>query len=179
VTEAAPDLTDGVIRLRRWVATDAEAVFHACQDPDIARFVPIPQPYTRDDAAWFVDHAATESDAGRGAYRAIVDPASGELLGAVGQHGPWGHRASFGYWLAPEARGLGVATRALKLISEWTIATRPEVIRLELYTDLANDRSGRVAERAGFLREGIRYAWDLDRQGQPLDVMFYVRIRGR
>ena len=39
-----------------------------------------------------------------------------------------------------------------------------------------NDASGRVAERSGFVREGIRRAWDLDRNGEPLDAIFYVRI---
>jgi RimJ/RimL family protein N-acetyltransferase len=46
-----------------------------------------------------------------------------------------------------------------------------------LYTDLENDASGRVAERAGFEREGIRRAWDLDREGRPIDAIFYVLVR--
>jgi RimJ/RimL family protein N-acetyltransferase len=53
-----------------------------------------------------------------------------------------------------------------------------DVIRFDLYTDVENDASGRVAQRAGFQREGIRRAWDLDRDGRPMDVMSYVRVRG-
>ncbi len=40
-----------------------------------------------------------------------------------------------------------------------------------------NEASGRVAVRAGFEREGIRRAWDLDRDGRPIDVIFYVLVR--
>ena len=62
------------------------------------------------------------------------------------------------------------------LIVDWTLATT-DVIRAELYTDADNDASGRVAMRAGFEPEGRRRAWDLDRDGQPIDAVFYVRIR--
>jgi RimJ/RimL family protein N-acetyltransferase len=171
-------LSDGVVTLRMWRPSDASAVFAACQDPLIGRFVPIPQPYGEDDARAFIEMVRRdwESEGGDERGFAIVDAASGDLLGAISRHGPFGHRAMFGYWLAPQARGRGVATRALRLIVDWTLETT-DVIRLDLYTDVANDASGRVALRAGFEREGIRRAWDLDRQGRPMDAMFYVRVR--
>jgi RimJ/RimL family protein N-acetyltransferase len=171
-----PLLTDGVVTLRPWRSTDAQAVFEACQDPDIARFIPIPQPYTFEDGTWFVTHAAEDSIAGPSAHYAIVDPSTDELLGSISRHGPNGHRAMVGYWLTPAARGRGVATRAVRLIVDWTFEAT-DVIRLELYTDVANERSGRVAIRAGFEAEGIRRAWDLDRNGRPRDAAFYVLIR--
>ncbi len=171
-----PTLTDGVVTLRPWRPTDAEAVFEACQDPDIPRWVPIPQPYTLEDGRWFVNHAAEESATGPSAHFAIVDPATDSLLGSMSRHGLSDHRMMFGYWLARGARGRGVTTRALRLIVDWTLATT-KVIRLELYTDVDNDRSGRVALRAGFEFEGIRRAWDLDRDGHPINAAFYVRIR--
>jgi RimJ/RimL family protein N-acetyltransferase len=177
--DAPMTLDDGIVRLRGWRLTDAPAVFAACQDPEIPRFVPVPQPYTLADGEWFVDNAAKESATGPSAHFAIVDPATDELLGAISRHGPrpeTSHRAMFGYWLAPGARGRGVATRALRLIVDWTLETT-DLIRLELYTDVANERSGRVALRAGFEPEGIRRAWDLDRAGRPLDAQFYVRLR--
>jgi RimJ/RimL family protein N-acetyltransferase len=171
-----PTLTDGVVTLRPFRPDDAQAVVEACQDRDIARFIPIPQPYTLEDGAWYVTHAAEESAAGPSAHFAIVDAATDRLLGSISRHGPTGHRASVGYWLAPGARGRGVATRAVRLLVDWTLATT-DVIRLEPHTDVDNERSGRVALRAGFEREGIRRAWSLDRVGRPIDAAFYVRIR--
>ena len=179
-TAPAPDapasLTDGVVRLRPWRATDAMAVFEACQDPLIARFVPIPQPYTLESATGFVGRSAEEHATGPSAHFAIVDPTTDRLFGAISRHGPNGHRAMIGYWLAPEARGQGYVTRAVRLLADQTFATTG-TIRLELYTDVANDDSGRVALRAGFEREGVRRAWDLDRDDSPIDAVFYVRLR--
>jgi RimJ/RimL family protein N-acetyltransferase len=169
-------LTDGVVTLRHWRPDDAPAVFAACQDPTIPRFIPIPQPYTEANAKEFVEAARAETEAGREQSFAIVDSATGALLGSIARGGPFGHRATFGYWLAPEARGRGVATRALRLIVDWTIATT-DLIRLDLHTLVENDASGRVAERAGFEREGIRRAWELDRDGRPVDVVAYVIVR--
>lgn len=174
--EPQPALTDGAVTLRPWRPSDAQAVFEACQDPDIARFIPIPQPYSLEDGSWFVTHAAEESTTGPSAHFAIVDPGTDRLLGSISRHGPTGHRAAVGYWLAPEARGRGVATRAVRLLVDWTLATTT-VIRLELYTDAGNERSGRVAIRAGFEFEGIRRAWDLNRDGRPIDAAHYVLIR--
>lgn len=179
--DAAPvgpvTLTDGVVTLRPWRPDDAPPVFAACQDPLIVRFIPVPQPYTETIAAEYVQMAAAQTLAGTAAHFAIADAADDSVLGSISRHPLRGHHATFGYWLAPGARGRGVATRALRLIVDWTLATT-DVIRLELYTDLENDASGRVAQRAGFTREGVRLAWDLDREGHPIDAIFYVRIRG-
>jgi RimJ/RimL family protein N-acetyltransferase len=164
------------VTLRPFRPDDAQAVFEACQDPEIARFIPIPQPYTLEDGSWYATHAAEESAVGPSAHFAIADAPTDRLLGSISRHGPDGHKASVGYWLAPGARGRGVATRAVRLLVDWTLATT-DVIRVELYTDVDNERSGRVALRAGFELEGIRRAWDLDRAGSPVDCAFYVRIR--
>jgi RimJ/RimL family protein N-acetyltransferase len=53
-----------------------------------------------------------------------------------------------------------------------------DAIRLDVSTDPENHASGRVAERARFLREGVRRAWDLDRDGKQQDAFFYVLVRG-
>lgn len=169
-------LSDGTVTLRAWEPEDAAVVFEACQDPLIARFVPIPLPYTMDVAVNFVASSRTALDGDTERPFAIVDAVTGRVLGAIARHGPWGHRAQFGYWLAPDARGRGVATRALRLITAWTFDTT-HVIRCELYTHPDNDASGRVATRAGFTFEGVRRAWDLDRDGNPEDAVFYVLLR--
>lgn len=173
----APRLTDGVVLLRRWEPADAPAVHTACQDPLIARYIPVPVPYSEADAETFVTTRRRDWDGPDERSFAIVDAASGRLLGSIARHGTTGRHAVFGYWLAPEARGRGIATRALRLLVAWTLETTA-VVRLELFTDPDNDASGRVAERVGFVREGIRRAWDQDRDGRPRDAVFYVRVRG-
>ncbi len=170
-------LGDGVVTLRAWEPDDAPAVHAACQDPVIARFLPIPQPYTEADAEAYVARRRADWDGDRERSFAITDATTGEVLGSIARHRAAEHRAELGYWLAPGARGRGVATRALRLVSSWSLEVTG-LVRLELFTHPENRASQGVAERAGFTFEGIRRAWDVDRDGNPEDCVFFVRIRG-
>jgi ribosomal-protein-alanine N-acetyltransferase len=53
------------------------------------------------------------------------------------------------------ARGRGIATRALRLVTDWAFSSLG-VTRIELTTDPENVPSQRVAERVGFRNEGVR-----------------------
>ncbi len=80
----------------------------------------------------------------------IVDAETGALLGAIGVHrfGGEDDGPEVGYWLEREARGRGVATRALRLVTDW--ACRDLGLRLLLQADVRNAASRRVAEKAQF-----------------------------
>jgi RimJ/RimL family protein N-acetyltransferase len=147
------ELRDDVVVLRRFTGSDTSAVAAACADPDIARFIPgIPVPYTETDARAYI--AMTEElwrERSRLAF-AIADASTGTLLGAIDVR--LGDVGSIGYWTAPEARKRGIATRALRLLSRWAV-TEGGVERLELTTHPANLASQRVAQKAGFQREGV------------------------
>ena len=77
----------------------------------------------------------------------------------------------FGYWVDPEARSRGVATTTLKLISRWALRKLAPA-RLQLFTDVENDVSMRVAERAGFTREGTLRNW-YDLRGERRDAVMF------
>ncbi len=80
-----------------------------------------------------------------------------------------------GYWVKREARGRGVATRALGLVARWALVDK-ELGRFQLRADVANEASQRVAEKAGFVREGIlRSALAL--KGERRDVIMYSLVR--
>lgn len=64
-----------------------------------------------------------------------------------------GDAVEFGYWLGADARGRGLATRALQLAAD-AVVSRLRPSRLELRTTIGNDPSERVAVRAGFERVG-------------------------
>jgi RimJ/RimL family protein N-acetyltransferase len=66
-----------------------------------------------------------------------------------------GRQAAISYWLAPEARGRGWASDALRTGSAWANATW-EVEHLELEIDPQNEASIKVATAAGYRRHGIR-----------------------
>ncbi len=169
-----PPLRDGDVLLRPWRIGDAEAVFRACQDPEIHEWVGTPWPYERHHAESFVSGRFGGWSDGS-APLAIVDAETDTVLGAITVHAPVEVRASVGYWLTAEARGRGVATRALRLISRWALEELP-IARLQLYTLVGNDRSGAVAERAGFSREGVLRSWELH-DGRPVDVVMYALVK--
>ena len=63
--------------------------------------------------------------------------------------------AEIGYWVAREARGRGVATRAVRLVCGWA-ASELGLTTLELVIHEDNAPSHAVARAAGFTRTGER-----------------------
>ena len=85
-------------------------------------------------------------------------------------------RVELGYWLLPEGRGRGRATRAVQLVSRWALS-QPGVARLELATASENTASQRVAERSGFQREGVLRSYNLV-DGSREDAVFFSLLPG-
>jgi len=83
----------------------------------------------------------------------IADVLTGASLGQCGVDG-WspGDVAQIGYWLAPEARGRGVATRAVVQLTSWLVELGATRVFLTIVED--NPASISVARRAGFQLEG-------------------------
>lgn len=174
---AGPTLTVHGLALRPWRAADAPAVMAACQDPDIARWVALPEPFGPEEATAFLEDAATMWRDGTGAPFAVVDPATDHVLGAVTRFGPDGHISTFGCWVAPHARGRGVGSGALRVLAEWTFATTPTV-RIDGYIMVGNEGSERMVLRLGWQREGHLRAYHLRPDGTPVDCVVYSLLRG-
>ncbi|MFH0750751.1 MAG: GNAT family N-acetyltransferase, partial [Chloroflexota bacterium] len=171
-----PPLGDEVVVLRLPRDDDAEAITAACNDPEIARWIPIPVPYAAADALTFIEEVTDAWTTGGDLAFAIEERASGALAGMIGlRPGSSRGRAAVGYWLAPGARGRGLATRAVRLLVEWAFAD-PALERLELLTLVGNEAPGRVALRAGFRREGILRRY-LPFREATVDAVMYARLR--
>lgn len=162
-------LEDGEILLRPPREDDIPAIVDACQDPEVTRWTRVPSPYTEEDARAFV---AGTTDGGF----AVVDRRTGELLGMIGVHDIGDSVGQIGYWVKREARGRGVATRALRLVSEWAFDAL-ELARLQLITEPENLASQRVAEKAGFQREGLLRAF-AELKGRRPDFYMYSLLAG-
>lgn len=151
------------------------AVTAACQDPEIARWTRVPENYTESDARAFLLHRYDALLAGTTAPFAIVSTED-RLLGSVSLiHIEWPHlRAEVGYWLAGPARGLGHATRAVRLVSGWGFDSLG-LERLSLYAATGNLASQHVAERSGFTREATLRAWYRGKHGYE-DMVAYALL---
>jgi RimJ/RimL family protein N-acetyltransferase len=150
-----PPLTDGEIVLRAWEPGDAPAVTAACQDPEIPRWTVVPHPYTQRHAREFIRGTASDLANGRELALAVVD-GDDRLLGAQGiSNFDWTDlKAEIGYWMAPDARRRGIGARATRMLAVWAL-TSLGLERLDLLAHPGNEASQRLAERAGFTREGM------------------------
>jgi RimJ/RimL family protein N-acetyltransferase len=153
-----PPLSDGVVTLRPWTDRDIPTLVRLCNgDPDLVCWLRFPEPYMEDDARAYL------AAGGRGWHGdafetpfAVVDANNGDVLGACGvlwNDSPHGV-ADVGYWTAREARGRGVATRALRLLAHWVLVD-VGFERLQLQAETRNTASIRVAEKAGFTKQGV------------------------
>ncbi len=175
-------LSDGVVELRFFVDDDVPAIAAACAEEEIARWLDqIPQPYTEADARAYIDLCRAAWADGTMSTFAVTDAETGELLGSIGlRHLPGLDEGTSeaGYWVKREGRGRGVATRALKLVSAWAFE-QPGVKRLQLRADTENEPSQRVAEKAGFRREGVlRSARYNARLGRRSDFVLFSLLPG-
>lgn len=145
-------------RLRPWHARDVGDLVSAMQSSDIRRWLPgLPDPYGAGDGQAWIAAATRACTEGAGAHLALVDESG--VLGGLGVRLAPGDSgsAAMGWWLAPWARGRGLATAAASSLAAWAVSALC-LGRLECLVDPANAASHRVAEGAGFALEGRRRA---------------------
>ncbi|OON72232.1 GNAT family N-acetyltransferase [Streptomyces tsukubensis] len=149
---------DGLL-LRHWRVgsrEDAETVLRGCLDPEFRRWnTPVRPLETMEDAFDFLVTREEALERGAAATFCVTDAVSGTALGQMSLNAvePMFRAARVGYWVLPEARGKGVAGRALALASRWGF-TEVGLHRLDLGHGIGHTVSCRVAERAGYAYEG-------------------------
>jgi len=156
-----PPLADAVVSLRPLVATDIATVEAALEDSEICRWFDNRGVSARDVVA----RAVARWEAAEGAEFAVLH--AGECVGSVWLTLGVDGRATVGYWLLQGARGKGLATHALVLVSRWGF-DELGLKRIGLLADPRNVASTRVAARAGFQREGVLRSW-VDVNGERAD----------
>ena len=135
---------------------DAEEL-HALIDANrshLARWLAWAEPQTTAQTREFIARAHSQRAANDGFQGAIIE--GGRIVGMVGFHGiDWPNRSTtLGYWLDQRAQGKGTMTEAVRAMvdhafAEWGLN------RVEIRLDVENARSRALAERLGFLREGV------------------------
>jgi ribosomal-protein-alanine N-acetyltransferase len=149
---------------------DLTAIERGIRDPDVIRSFGRPtlspeQLLELNQRRW---------DEGEAATFAICE--AGLCVGHVFVNLAGAGRGTVGYWLLPEARGKGVASHAVKLVSRWALQDLG-LARLGLLTEPSNAHSVRVAERCGFQREGVLRSY-VEIDGRRVDYVSFSLLPG-
>jgi RimJ/RimL family protein N-acetyltransferase len=145
------------------------------EDEDVLRYTRIPNPVPPGwEREWLGFYEEGRREGTREAF-AVVDGGGAFLgLGLAFGIDSEGQQLELGYVVAPHARGRGVATRSLELLTEWAFADL-DALRIELWISVSNDPSKRVAERAGYRYEGTVRSFHF-KQGVRDDFEIWSRL---
>jgi RimJ/RimL family protein N-acetyltransferase len=159
--------------MRPWSLADAAALQDAYADPGIQRWhvrrIDSPEEARGMIAGWQRAWAQERR------LEWAVAATDGTLLGrlALKDLVLFDGVAEVAYWTVPAARGQGVASQAATAASRW--ADGAGFRRLELEHSTLNPASCRVAEKSGFMLEGIRRGAARHADGHH-DMHVHVRL---
>jgi len=133
---------------------DVDAIFAACQDPAIQRWVMLPSPYERRHAEGFIPRVRDHWESGS-EYTWAVRADEG-LSGMIALLQDGSGSSEIGYWLTPGARGRGLLTEAARAVIDWGFASDGGGLdRIEWRAVAGNTASARAARSLGFRYEGL------------------------
>ena len=132
-----------------------------------------PHPYTAKDADEWIAHAGSQAPVLN--FAIVVD---GAAVGGTGlELGTDVFRRSgeVGYWLGPPFWGRGIATEALRAVTDYAFTTL-DICRLEAGVFAWNPASARVLEKVGYVLEG-RSRLAVTKAGRTGDRLLYALVR--
>ena len=153
---------------------DIDAVLDGCQDPETQRWIPLPSPYTRENAEYFVRSYCPHGLApGRYTVWALRERETAPLIGVIEVRRDEAEgSASLGCWSVPAARGRGLLREGLIAVTRH--ALDPDGLgftRLRWERLAGNVASGRLAEAAGFVFDpGTEHTVDFHGERMPAVV---------
>src|SRR5256886_10698185 len=133
------------VRLELLAEKHLSSVAGMFDDEGVLRYTRVPNPVPPGwEREWFQFYEEGRREGKREAF-AVVDGDDGSFLALALAFGidREGRQLELGYVVAPEARGRGVATRTLELLTDWAFAEL-DALRIELWISTSNDASKRV-----------------------------------
>lgn len=163
------------MELRPLSPADVGDLHELIADPDTLRFTRIPEPPADGFAQEWYERYERRRETGEGEAFAIVGD-DGAFLGIAlaPSIDAEAAEAELGYIVSAHARGRGVASEALALLTRWAFEERG-VQRAYLIIDVDNPASKRVAERCGYVLEGVMRSTYL-KQGRRSDTELWSRL---
>jgi RimJ/RimL family protein N-acetyltransferase len=169
-------LTDGEVVLRMRRQDDVSAIAEASRDPETQRRLE-DGPLSEEAQLETVARAEQQWATGRGAPFVIADARDDRPLGLVNlQLREDAEVANLAVSVFPEARGRGIAARALRLCALWGLRELG-LARVAAEAAVDNHASIRAIEKAGFRREGTLRA-HCKTQGERHDCVMFSLVAG-
>jgi RimJ/RimL family protein N-acetyltransferase len=161
------------LRLEPFAEWHLEDVAALLEDRDVLRFTRIPEPPPPDFCRQWLSRYEMGRREGTSEGFAALDAGGFVGLGLAPHIDRDAREMEIGYIVAPPARGRGVATEMLRLLTRW--AFDEGTLRVSLIIQVDNEASKRVAERCGYLREGVMRSAHV-KQGIRADQELWSRL---
>ncbi len=150
-----PVLETDRLRLRTWRDDEIDRITTARTNQATAHFLPfIPQPFTAEDARFWLKDMAEQAAAGVRFNWCLADLALDVALGNVTLFNLHDGEGELGYWAHPDAQGRGLVGEALRRVAQWFFTPSEDggfgSRRLVIRTAATNRAARRTAESAGF-----------------------------
>jgi RimJ/RimL family protein N-acetyltransferase len=154
------------LELREFGPQDAATVTALVQAEDYTSLPPSAPSRPADVDAWLADGVHKHRLEGGGVHLLMAERSSGELVGSISLFKTdWeAHSSEVGYGVRPDRRGRGYATEAVVAVARWALS-EGGMQRIALTAVTENVSSQRVAEKAGFQREGTLRRAQLEDDG--------------
>lgn len=176
LTPPDPALGDGEIVLRARRETDLKAIARASHDPETQRRLNDAPLSPGDEQENSISRAERQWSTGTSAPLVIATAADDRPLGLLNlQFGKDEEVATLAVSVFPEARGRGVAARALRLGALWGLRELG-LARVVAEAAVDNHASIRAIEKAGFQREGTLRA-HCKTHGERHDCVIFSLVR--
>ena len=160
--------------LRPWrVGDEAALVRHANNRRVWRNLSRLPHPYTAADAEAWITRAGAQSPVTDFAIT-VHDEAVGGIGVEIGRD-VFYRSAEIGYWLGESYWGRGIATEALRAMTEYAFTTF-DLCRLQAGVFQWNPASMRVLEKAGYTLEA-RLKKRVTKEGRTVDCFLFARFR--
>jgi [ribosomal protein S5]-alanine N-acetyltransferase len=141
------------LRLRPFRLRDVDEVLGYATDPEWARYLPVPQPYTPADAEKFI---AGQVLLDREVHPAWAIEHARAVIGGINLRFHFDHHVGeMGYSIARSYWGRGLATEAARAVMEAAFTACASLNRIRAMADARNLGSLRVMEKLGMVREGV------------------------
>lgn len=166
-----------MVEIREWKRSDAGALAKLLNNKKILDNLRdgLPYPYTESDALDYIN-SCLSSDKNAVFCFAIVF--NDNLVGSMGvfrQQNIHRRTAEIGYYVGEKFWGNGIATNAVKLVTDY-VFENTDIVRIFAEPFADNTASCRVLEKSGFVFEGVLRN-NAFKNGKIRDMIMYSLVR--